>query len=216
MSQRHIVHCPYRDWPLTSPFKKLKGRQGQVTTHTQQQDPGSGCFFDGNNKTWEQNPVAAAEVASASSPPPPCLLQYAAVTPAGNCFLLLQRCSHWDMVLWAEGLTICRGGVLLTWIRQAIITKDILILRHMYRCKHSLRNMILIAYFCLFIPQFAVSAQSTSVLCTNDTQFPWQCSPAECCRSAEPVPAQGAAANFLQSHRRGAPAVCCIILQFRE
>ena len=212
MSQRHIVPLVIDPWP----FKKLKGREGQVTTHTQQQDPGSGCFFDGNNKTWEQNLQQRSPVLHLLPLLSSCsMLQW-------HLHVIASCCSHrntWDMILWAEELIIYRGGVLVTWIRQAMITKDILIpySRHMYRCRHSLHDSITQYLLSVVLPIYSAELSvRTKYQCSHDTQFPWQCSPAECCRSAEPVPAQGAAANFLQSHRRGAPALSCIMLQFRE
>ena len=87
--------------------------------------------------------------------------------------------------------------------------------RHMYRCRHSLHDSITQYLLSVVLPIYpAERSVRTKYQCSTDTQFPWQCSPAECCRSAEPVPVQGAAANFLQSHRRGAPALSCIMLHY--
>ena len=171
MSQRHIVPLVIDPWP----FKKLKGRQGQVTTHTQQQDPGSGCFFDGittkpGNKTCSRGRQCFIS-------PPPQLLQYAAVTPARNCFLLQssQHIRHDTLGLGAYHLQRwCLGYMNQT----SNDHKGYPYSRHMYRCRHSLHDSITRYLLCVVLPIYpAERSVRTKYQCSTDTQFPWQWSP---------------------------------------
>ena len=213
MSQRHIVPLVIDPWP----FKKLKGREGQVTTHTQQQDPGSGCFFDGNNKTLEQNLQQRSPVLHLLPLLSSCSMLQWHLHVMASWAAVLQSSQHMGHDTLGLGAYHLQRWCLGYMNQTSNDHKGYPYSRHMYRCRHSLLDSITRYLLCVVLPIYSAERSvRTKYQCSTDTQFPWQCSPAECCRSAEPVPAQGAAANFLQSHRRGAPALSCIMLQFRE